>query len=179
MILIINICKERLHEFEFVKPVCDILLKNKINYYVKNYLKLNADDLRHADKIIICGTSLKDSDFINKVFLFKWIKNFNKPLLGICGGMHLLGLVFNGKIKEKTEIGYFFEDFKKLFLGLFGRKEVYHLHQKYVEFDSNKFEICSGNKIPQAVKHKNKELYGVLFHPEVRQKDLIKNFCLM
>ena len=27
------------------------------------------------------------------------------------------------------------------------------------------------------VKHKDREIYGVLFHPEVRQKDLIVRFC--
>ena len=31
-------------------------------------------------------------------------------------------------------------------------------------------------QIPEAVKHKKKELYGVLFHPEVRQKEMIKKF---
>ena len=32
------------------------------------------------------------------------------------------------------------------------------------------------SKIPQAIKHKEKKIYGVLFHPEVRNKELILNF---
>ena len=39
------------------------------------------------------------------------------------------------------------------------------------------FEIyCEGNSISQAVKHKEREIYGVLFHPEVRQKKMISSF---
>ena len=42
------------------------------------------------------------------------------------------------------------------------------------------FEIfCENENVVQAVKHEEKEIYGILFHPEVRQKDLIKNFCLL
>jgi anthranilate/para-aminobenzoate synthase component II len=34
----------------------------------------------------------------------------------------------------------------------------------------------SDKEIVQAVKHQTKEIYGVLFHPEVRQKEMIANF---
>ena len=51
------------------------------------------------------------------------------------------------------------------------------MHNNYVDFSNLDFEIFAGNKIVQSVKHKEKEIYGVLFHPEVRQKDMILNFC--
>ena len=99
--------------------------------------------------------------------------------MGICGGMQIIGLVFGGRLKKKTEIGFYYEDFKKEFLGLFREQEVYHLHNYYIDFYKLKeFEIYSENKVIQAVKHWDKEIYGVLFHPEVRQKSLIRNFCL-
>jgi len=179
MILIINICKEKLHYFEFVKPVLDILEKNKISYLTKHYLDLEDDDLNKADKVIICGTSLFDNGFIKNIDRFLWIKNFKNPIMGICGGMQIIGLVFGGRLKKKTEIGFYYEDFKKEFLGLFREQEVYHLHNYYIDFYKLKeFEIYSENKVIQAVKHWDKEIYGVLFHPEVRQKSLIRNFCL-
>lgn len=177
-ILLINICKEKLHYYEFVKPIENILENLKIGYFVKNYKNINKIDFDKADKIIICGTSLADNEFIKNINMFKWIKNFNKLLLGICGGMEIIGLVFNGKLGKKTEIGYYLENFQKEFLGLSGKQEIYHLHNYYIRFSKlNEFEVfCENNNIVQAVKHKEKPIYGVLFHPEVRQKNLIINF---
>ena len=177
MILLINICREKLHELEFVKPIEDILNNGKIKYFVKDYKKINKNDLERADKIIICGTSLRDDEFLKNINKFEWLKDFNKPVLGICGGMQIIGLVFRGKLEKKTEIGFFKEYFKKQFLGLKGWQEVYHLHNHYAAFSKLKeFEVFNGDSVNQAVKHKKKEVYGVLFHPEVRQKELILNF---
>ena len=178
MILILNVCKEKLHYYEFVKPVEDILRNLKIDFFVKNYLEVDKDILRKCDKVIICGTSLRDNCFLENLDSFNWIKTFDKPLLGICAGMQIIGLIFNGKLKQKSEVGFYFENFKKEFLGLNNKKEVYHLHNNWIEFSSEFEEFCD-SKINQAVKHKHKDFFGVLFHPEVRQKDLIKNFCLL
>jgi GMP synthase-like glutamine amidotransferase len=173
MILIINICKERLHYFEFVRPIEKII---GVDFISRHYSEVSKKDLDIAEKVIICGTSLKDNSFIDGIEKFKWIKNFEKPILGICGGMQVIGIIFGGRLKKKTEIGFFFEDFKKLFLGLKNREEVYHLHNNFVLF-SEDFEVFSeGNEIVQAVKHKKREIYGVLFHPEVRQKKMIDEF---
>jgi GMP synthase (glutamine-hydrolysing) len=180
MILIINICKERLHYFEFVSPITDILDKSALNYFVRDYKKLNRSDLKKCNRVIICGTSLFDNEFADNFEKFEWIKKFEKPVLGICGGMHIIGLVFGGRLKRGSEIGFYTESFGMEFLGLKGKTEVYHLHNNYIDFSRlMDFKIFSGRKIAQAVQHKKKSIYGVLFHPEVRQKDLIKNFCLL
>lgn len=191
-ILLINICSEKLHYFEFVKPIEDIIKKEKLKWFTRYYKKVNKKDIKRASKIIICGTSLKDNSFLKNIKKFSWIKTFNRPLLGICAGMQIIGLLFGGKLKRKTEIGYYTEIFKN-FLGLKDKVQVYHLHNNYVDFGffNNKlndqsqfndqfklFSVSHGKeKIPQAVKHKNKEIYAVLFHPEVRQKKFIANFC--
>lgn len=174
MILIINICNENLHYFEFVRPIEKIIQKN---FITKHYKELLESDLEKCDKAIICGTSLKDNNFMEKLSFFNWIKNFQKPLFGICAGFQLIGLIFGGKIKRKTEVGFYTENFSEGFLGLKGKQEVYHLHKNYIDFSSSQeFRIFSHSKIPQAIKHKEKQIYATLFHPEVRQKDLILNF---
>jgi len=180
MNLIINICKEKLHYFEFVKPICDILDNNKISYFVKDYKRVGKADLEKASKVIICGTSLYDNEFIKNIKKFKWIIDFDKPILGICGGMQIIGLLFGGKIGKESEIGFYNENFTREFFGLIGECEVYHLHNNYVDFSKLKeFEVfCVGDLgISQAIKHNEKDVYGVLFHPEVRNKDLIIKFC--
>ena len=178
MILIINICKERLHYLEFVKPICDILDLNGIKYSVRNYTLVNNNDLEKCSKVIICGTSLYDNEFVSHIDKLKWILDFRKPILGICGGMQIIGLLYGGKLKKMSEIGYYYEEFTEEFLGILGNNQVYHLHNNYVYFNKlPEFDIFCGKEIPQAVKHKKKEIYGVLFHPEVRQKGLIVNFC--
>ena len=159
MILIINICKEKLHESEFVKPIEDIVKKiDKVK--IVNCQNLTIKEVNNADKIIIAGTSLKDNDFLMHLDKFSWIKNTNKKILGICGGAHIICLVLGYKLKKKKEIGLKDLGLKKEFLGMKGKMQVYHLHQFYV--------------LPEVYNKGN--IYTTLFHPEVRNKNLIENF---
>jgi len=175
VILIVNICRYNLHYFEFVKPIEDVLTKNNIEFETVFYKELQPELISKADKVIISGTSLKDNSFVENLKFFKWIEDFEKPILGICGGMHILGLIYDGKIIKQQEIGLTKIDFKDEFLDLKENVEVYELHNYYVK--SNKFKIFAESKnCQQAIKHKNKPIYGVLFHPEVRNKNLIVDF---
>src|SRR3989344_5208580 len=181
-VLIINICKEKLHYFEFVKPIEDILKNSNqktknIKFFTKHYTKLNSLDVDKADRIIICGTSLKDNDFAKdeNIAKFNWIKTNEKPILGICGGMQIISLLYRGEIAKTQEIGFFIEEFNKEFLSIGEKHEVYHLHNNYVTLPKN-FISYTKSKIPQAIKHETGEIYGVLFHPEVRNKELILYF---
>jgi GMP synthase (glutamine-hydrolysing) len=175
MILIVNICSHKLHYFEFVKPIEDVLIKNNFQFETRFYKKLKPELISKADKLIISGTSIKDNNFLENLNLFNWIKDFEKPILGICGGMHIISLIYNGKIKKQQEIGLTKIDFKDEFLDLKEDVEVYELHNYCVE--SNEFEIfAESSNCIQATKHKNKPFYGVLFHPEVRNKNLISAF---
>lgn len=186
MILLINICRERLHFYEFVKPIIDILKNNNIDFFVKHYREVKKEDLLKSDKVIICGTSLKDVDYFGHYHNFDWLLNYNKPVLGICGGMQIICMVFASEFKhsgknlfiKKTEIGFIKISFEKEFLNITGEKEVYVLHNYYIKNIGNEFFIFSKNPIPQAIKHKEKSIYGVLFHPEVRNKNIIEYFCL-
>lgn len=183
MILIINLCKERLHYLEFVKPIEDILKEKDIEYKTIYYKKITDKELlnKKLKKIIICGTSLKDNEYLENLDYFKWIKfpKLNKPIFGICGGMQIISLVFGGALIENKEIGQIEIKFDKEFLNFKpSAKKVYLLHNYAVI--NNEFEVFASSQeleIPQAIKHKTKPIYGVLFHPEVRNKELINYFC--
>ena len=163
MILVINTCKERLHEFEFVKPIEDTLAKIDVEFKTKHYKEISEQDIKKADKIVICGTSLLDNDFLKNIKKLSWIKYYKKPILGICGGAHIIGLILGYKLKHKKQIGLKEITLKREFLGIKGKKSVYHLHQFHV--------------LPDLFKKDN--FYGVLFHPEVRNKEIIVNFAKM
>ncbi len=175
MILIISTCREKLHEPEFAKPIEKIIKENNLKFRTIHYSKLTPRIISSSDKIIITGTSLQDNEFLSHIGKFEFIKKYKRPVLGICAGMQIISLLFGAKIRKKTEIGFYKENFKKEFLGLRGEHEVYHLHNNYTTLPKN-FESYTKSEIPQAIKHKQKEIYGVLFHPEVRNAKLIENF---
>ena len=94
--------------------------------------------------------------------------------------MQIISLVFGAEIKSKEEIGFYSEFFEREFLGVGDEREVYHLHNSFPTAPEE-FEIFSKSSfgIPQAIKHSAKEIYGVLFHPEVRNKVMIVQFARM
>jgi GMP synthase-like glutamine amidotransferase len=171
MILLISTCSEKLNEEEFVKPIAGIVEKN---YEIRHYTEKT--DLKKYEKLIICGTALKDNDFLKNLTHFNWIKESNIPLLGICSGMQVIALQFGAKPVKKKEIGMTkIKSIKKniLFTGDF---EAYELHGNGLS-NLNQFEILAKSEnTPQAIKHKTKNIYGIMFHPEVRNSNIILNF---
>ncbi|HYD03433.1 MAG TPA: gamma-glutamyl-gamma-aminobutyrate hydrolase family protein [Alphaproteobacteria bacterium] len=190
MLLILNICKHQLHYTEFIKPIEDIARKQEIPFDTIHYSKIKPQNAKKIlgkyHRIIITGTSLKDMGYSKDLSKFKWLLSdiaSDKPILGICGGMQLLCMIHGCKLIKNPEIGLAKINFNAEFLGINGQREVYALHNMAIKNDSilkKTFNIySSGNKenlIIQAVKHKGNKHYGVLFHPEVRNKDLIVNF---
>jgi len=162
MILIINTCHDPLLDSEFVKPIEDILKGENIKFTVLGYHGITEKDLEKADKVIITGTSLADNEFLEYLDDFAWIRDFKKPILGICAGSHIIGHALGYKLKRKHEIGMKDITLKEDFLGKKkGEKlQVYHLHQYAA--------------LPEIFRKDN--YYATTFHPEVRNKDLIVNF---
>ena len=171
MITIIDVCKDRLHYLEFVKPIVDIVRNLGMEFEIIELEDLNGKV--KGNKMIICGTSLIDFDYLNYWQKLLFLKDFDKPVLGICAGMQLLCKIYEGKLKESKFIGMNKKKLNKEFLGIKGEKEVYELHGKVCEFGNDWEKI---DKDGECVYHRAREKYGVLFHPEVRNKEMIKRF---
>ncbi|MBT3721096.1 C26 family cysteine hydrolase domain-containing family [archaeon] len=170
MILIISTCSYKLHENEFVKPITKTLENYKIKHYTESF------DLNSYAKIIICGTALKDNEYLENLELFDWLKTIQIPVLGICSGMQIIGLLNNSKIENKTEIGMInIKTIKKnsLFSGEF---QAYNLHSNNLTNLENFDILAKSRDCMQAIKLKNYEIYGILFHPEVRNLKIIEKF---
>ena len=178
MILIIDVCSDRLSHLEFVKPVEDILRRINVNFFTKHYLKLNHRDLETAEKVIICGTALKDFRYLEKIDEFGWIHEFHRPVLGICAGMQILARVFGSSLIENVRIGQCkVKTVRKNSLTSKTDFYSYFLNSKTAAL-SNKFEVLSeSDRLPCMIKHKDRDFYGCLFHPEVLNSEIIESFA--
>jgi GMP synthase (glutamine-hydrolysing) len=178
MILIVdmNWKKDSLGYYEFVLPVAAVAEKIS-DYKIKHYLEVTNEDLNQCSSVILSGTALKDIVTLSHPEKFQWLKEHpEKPVLGICAGMETIGVVFGSRLIKCLEIGMtpiislkdnplFSADFK-----------AYSLHSYCVEF-SEEFEVWAKSaKCIQVFRHKTKPIYGALFHPEVRNQELIKRF---
>ena len=106
MILVVdmNWKKDSLGYYEFVTPILAVAEKSD-KCRVKHYLEVSKQDLDKCDRIILSGTALKDNAFLSKPEKFQWLKETEKPVLGICAGMEIIGLVFGATLKPVLEIG--------------------------------------------------------------------------
>ena len=177
MILIVDMNHKRnsLGFYEFVMPIVSIVSSAE-KCKILHYLDVDENDIKNCNGVILSGTPLKDNEFTKNVEKFEWLKECEKPVLGICAGMQIIGLVFGSTLKKCKEIGMVeMETVRKnpLFSSKF---KAYTLHNYTVE-PSKEFEIIAkSDKCVQGIKHRKKEIYGLLFHPEVRNKEIIKQF---
>jgi GMP synthase (glutamine-hydrolysing) len=143
---------------------------------VKHYLEVTSKDLSRCDSVILSGTALKDTATLKQPEKFQWLKETEKPVLGICAGMETIGKVYGARLAKSLELGMTQVTMLKenqLFNGNF---KAYSLHSICVKSAEN-FEVwAESDKCPQVIKHKTKSIYGFLFHPEVRNPNLINLF---
>lgn len=120
-------------------------------------------------------------------FCNKEIFNLGVPVLGICYGMQLMGVMLGGSVEKADQREYGKVDIKvntssELFDGVEGDTSCWMSHTFYVNKLPEGFEniSTSGNCINTAMEHKEKKLYAVQFHPEVmhtpKGKDMLNNF---
>ncbi len=175
-VLVIDINYEKLHSLEYVRPIENILKENNSNYEIKNYKE--EIELNKYSHIIISGTSLKNFAYEKHLDKFGFIKTFNGKIFGICAGAQIISKVFGEKIIEKKEIGLIKINLNrddKIIENLKFPLEIYGLHKKSFGSFEN-FNIILKGEIEELIKHKEKPIYACLFHAEVRNKELIKNF---
>lgn len=161
--IIISTCEHKLHEYEFVKPIMDIFPDARVVHY-----KELVDEYETTDSVIIAGTSLKDMEYLKHLNKFEWLKTYKKLVVGICAGAQIIAKLHFADLTFGKEIGLINLQGKSPFPEKF---QAYALHKNSIR-ESSSFEILAKNDKVQAFKIDNKT--GLLFHPEVRNKELLK-----
>ena len=178
IISIISTCSEKLSEREFVDPIINLVenisTTNVINYF--HYIDLDQSSILNSDRIIICGTSLQDDKYLNNIDNFQFITSSKIPTLGICSGLQVISLLGGCKIVNNREIGMI--EVKTLLDNKLskGQFQAFSLHNFSISENSTLKILASSTHSPQIIKLDNIPMYGVSFHPEVRNEEIIFNF---
>lgn len=159
-------------------------------------------ELEKADKLFLpgVGTAATAMRNLEKFGLCEFIKSTQKPLLGICLGMQILG-DFSEELEQKT-LGIMpfktlkFEEKEGFSLPHMGWNEIkiedslfkglngayfYFVHSYCVELNDYTIATCEYSK-PFSAAVKKGNFYGVQFHPERSGEVgeiLLKNFILL
>ncbi len=183
MILVVNLCKEKIHEHEFVKPICGILKEQGVDYCVREYFRLKKSDL-DAEKIILCGASLLDFAYLKNIRMFEWLKSSKGDVLGICAGAQILAHLFGGELVKEPEIGKTLVRLRKDLFSLPEEFFVYSLHNLGI-IPPRDFEVVAESaggvqimKKEEIAEGKARQILGVLFHPEVLNQEIVKGFAV-
>jgi GMP synthase (glutamine-hydrolysing) len=129
-----------------------------------------------CDGIILSGTeALLTRTADRKQFenLFEFLPRVDVPILGICGGHQALAIAYGGEVaKSGRHIEAFrtveLEDKDHLLAGLTAKIRVMQSHYEEVKRLPPKFVRIAKSKDTkiEAMKHEEKLVYGVQFHPE-------------
>ena len=163
---------------EFVSPVGGVVSGEGGTPLVRHYTGIAPEDLAAADGAILCGTALADFGYLGGLERFSWLPSYPRPVLGICAGTEVLVRTFGGTLAPGTGIGMMEQRVTgpdPLFAGR-DRFAAYELHSLAVDPPPDFRVIAVSPSGIQAVRHRDRPLYGVMFHPEVRNEWLIRRF---
>lgn len=161
----------------------------KANNHEFNVIKL--DEIKDSDfklfsGIIISGAPILLTKVDPKEYMdsLQFVKDINIPIMGICFGHQIIGLLYGSKIQVGDSINKMeqIEIFKEnnLFTSIENQSLFREEHCEYISLPDNfillaKSESCDN----EGMKHPNKIIYSTQFHPEAsgsNGKKLFNNF---
>jgi len=175
LVVDMNWQKDSLAYGEFVAPIVSVV-KSFEECEVRHFSELSPQDLDASSKVVLSGTSLKDFTTLNHLEEFSWVRTYRKPVLGICAGVQTICKVFGETLTSCLQVGMI--DIETVALNpLFeGKFRAYSLHSLSVAPNHTFTVLGKSSECVEAVKHREKEIYGVLFHPEVRNPQILRRF---
>lgn len=180
MILIVDLCwkKDSLSGPEFTGPVVNIVRNTGESFKIVHHTEVSPAVMEGTCGVILCGTALKDNAFRKNSSLGELIRQTELPVLGICAGMQAIALAFGGDLIESPGIGMtrIWVTSKDEIFG--GREdlEAYELHGAGIQDCGDLYTIAKSDTGAEAFRHRSRPVWGLLFHPEVRNEWAVENF---
>ena len=167
---------------EFTKPIEKIVEETgSISVSIEYAESLNFN-LNEFDGIILTGSPQGDDIIEHHSPYFKWIKKCKKPILGICAGHHITGILYGAEIlrSQEPESGDFnikIQELDPIFEGIENAFTAKQMHNDSITLPED-FGLLATSKTckNQLMKHKEKPLYTCQFHPEFYNRQIISNF---
>jgi GMP synthase-like glutamine amidotransferase len=180
VILLVDLCYRdgSLGFEEFVLPIARIIEGAGAGYRTVHYTRHPGEAARDCDGVILCGTPLMDNGFLGDLASFSWIAETGLPILGICAGMEVLALIAGGRVIPCPEIGMtevrvtasdpIFPEPRPF--------EAYELHENACTLPPGYHALAESDRCIQVFRDPDRPVYGVMFHPEVRNEWVVRRF---
>ena len=180
MNLLVDLCyeKDSLSMNEFVLPIAETVKQTGAECDILHYSEISEKKLEKYKRAVLCGTALKDNAYNQNLDALSWISEWINPILGICAGMQVIAALSGGSILVKPVIGLKSIEIirRTSLLGEPRKIEGYHLHKYGVTLPRG-FDLLAGTiDNVEAFMHFEKPLYGIIFHPEVRNRWILDRF---
>lgn len=181
-ILIINSAEP--NERNFVDPIKQALHGMDLAVDIAEWKKIPVDiDIEKYNAVIISGSPRGDNaNFKDRIKSFQWLKTTKKPVLGICAGHQFVGCTFGSTLirDQEMEDGIFpvrIQTDDPIFKGCENEIEVEQYHNDSITLPEDFELLASSVKCTvQAMRHKTRPLYGVQWHAEKSNPEIIRNF---
>ena len=177
-VLLVSTCAEPLSEAEFVAPLERIVRDAGTTVESCRLGTLNGvpEGVSH---ILLAGTALQDDKYLKEIGAVERLLEAGLPLLAVCSGMQLLAAACGGEIIAQREIGMVAVETLVENPLCAGRFEAFALHRHAVEPGARLEVLARSEGCAQVVRHRELPAWGVLFHPEVRNEQLVRSFLAL
>ncbi len=179
MIQLVDLCytENSLSRYEFVDPIAAALTTAGADVAIRHYSAGNVSS--SCTGVVLCGTALKDSTYLEHLDAVSWVRSCCVPILGICAGMQVIAALHGGQVVRQPEIGLRNIEViaQSPLLGAPRTISGYHLHT-YAATLPEGFDVLAGNTTyVEAFSSRHAPQYGILFHPEVRNTWILESFA--
>lgn len=177
-VLLVSTCGELLSEAEFVAPLERIVRETGAMVETGRLGVLDGVP-QGASHILLAGTALQDDQYLKEIDAVERLLGAGLPLLAVCSGMQLLAAACGGEIIAQREIGMVAVETLVENPLCAGRFEAFALHRHAVEPGPWLEVLARSEGCAQMVRHRELPAWGVLFHPEVRNEQLVRSFLAL